>query len=160
MKKIITLVLFIAISAGFVAPKNSEAGIIVIASGAAFDDGEEILAPVAVSFGAGMLIVWAAGKFLYHSNRPILGITGGLLLALDADASLDQDALTQALEDNYPFINNHAATTELSSVIKSKVPKKRPAKMLVSISRTEIENALAAADLKQKEIELIVKDLE
>jgi hypothetical protein len=109
-----------------------------------------ILTPVAVGF-----VLIALG--IHYHNK--------LMIILDADGSLSQDALAQALGEKYSFIDNDDVLQNLASAIRAKAATtpEVDGKKTVRLNRGEVLSLVAPiglGELNPAQVEQMIQDLQ
>jgi hypothetical protein len=171
MKKSTLLMALLGLGLIFAPVKKSEAGIVIIASGAA-TGGALTSGYILAGFGA----VAVAGAIKIKAEAPggaydlsgffaaMIGLPGIIMLTLDADGSLSQDQVALSLSKEYPFIENPDVINHLAFLVKEKAGSSIAANenRLVSLSRDEVMEALSALDLTglETEVEAMIVDLQ
>jgi len=146
---------------GGMTPQKSEAGVALIAlSGGS----TAMLVGGCVAAGIGGLAMLPSEDG--YSNRDVrfYHIAGIILIVLDADGGLPQDQIRMNLQKKYKFIENTEVFNQLSQMIKTKADAMPfvNGKKTVSISRDELNSALASTDLTglDAQVEQMAKDLQ
>lgn len=144
--------------------KKAEASIVVTTAGAI----GSIIATVndneTLSFGAGLMLVGGPlycgiSYWIFKASRIGSGwhTFGKIFLILDTNGNLPQEQLEEALNTNYPFINNQTVIHHLAANLKRKY---QETKMnMVSLSENETKKILSAVDLSEEEIQLVADGL-
>ncbi len=144
------------------APQKAEAGMLITIWGASH--------PVPASEGEGydpdnrfmvpgvLMSVVAIGL----PNTPANGLIKLGLFLLDLDASLPTDQLVEEIQKHLPFIDNKESLQNLATTAKAKfkaqVELNPEAKSVyVTLSRDEVEQALAHVDISSEQNEQVVK---
>ena len=88
-------------------------------------------------------------------------IGAGVLIVLDADGTLNQDALVKEFEKAYPFIDNNEVFDGLATAIKAKSPEQFVVgqKYFVSLSESETRSILSSSAVSEENVMKVVNDL-
>lgn len=88
------------------------------------------------------------------------GTIGGVwstLFFLDAEGNLPQTNIEQGLKAKFPFLDNEAIITNLSSAIKNKYDETKT--NIVTLNETELAPILESTDLSDEQYDLILNEL-
>lgn len=161
MKKLLAFVTIVGCLLS-VPTKKAEAGVVIGMTGFALGSeyGESSASPYFASMPGA--VIAGLGVWMIRATHGVWGTIGGtLLIALDADSSLNQQKLEQVLVKTYPFINNFETIKSLAMTVKTKMPLKmeKDKEYLVRLTEEETLIALESADLSDEEIAFVVNDL-
>ena len=114
-----------------------------------------------VGFGTGIFGVLPIEITALFLHSGTVALVGAGLLVLDADGSLSQDRMVQALSAKYPFVDNHEVIEQLATAIKVNAPSKieNGKRYVVSVSQEEVNAILEGTDLTEDQMQKIADDL-
>ncbi len=108
----------------------------------------------------GGLVAWG-GFILTSSPSTTSRVLGIVLIILDANQELRQDAIEDFLSQRYTFIDDREAISNLASLVKTNIQTSGglTQEMNITIPADQVRNVLANSSLNSAQVDQIVADL-
>lgn len=158
MKRFSLLLLTLTLFFGSSFSQPAQAGITSAFNTIALMNEDPAVGLLASALSAGLVI---GGVQLVNYNIPGGKTLGVVMIILDADASLSQDALVDHLAKTFPQIDQRESLENLATSLKAKIDSSGGLhrELTISLSESEIRRDLDNADLNEEAILNVVEVL-